>query len=98
MNDITGKPIRDLGQFVAEYQESFEFKFVNPKELKVSERKVFEKTDEILRLVGGKPKLVKEIKISETVRKNLGSLVDDDGRGLVARQGGADHFDLMMVG
>lgn len=51
MSDITGKPIRDLGQFVVEYQESFEFKFVNPKELKVSEKKVFERTDEILRLV-----------------------------------------------
>lgn len=79
MNDITGKPIRDLGQFAVEYQESFEFKFVNPKDLKVSEKKVFDKTDEILNLAGGKPKMVKEIKISETMRKNLGSLVDADG-------------------
>ncbi len=77
--DVAGNPIRDLGQFVTEYHESFQFKFVNPRELKESERKVFDKTDEILRLIGGKPRIVKEIKVSETMRKKLGSFVEDDG-------------------
>lgn len=77
--DDTGKPIRDLGQFSFEYNESFEFKFVEPEDLKTQEKKVFEKTEAILNLIGGKPKIVKEIKISETMRKQLGSFVDVDG-------------------
>ena len=77
--DVTGKPIRDLGQFSFEYTESFEFKFVNPEDLKTQERKVFDKTEAILRLIGGKPKIVREIKISETMRKQLGSFVEAEG-------------------
>jgi hypothetical protein len=77
--DNTGKPIRDLGQFSIEYNESFEFRFVEPKDLKTQEKKVFDKTDEILNLIGGKPKVVKEIKISETMRNQLGSFVEAEG-------------------
>jgi hypothetical protein len=77
--DITGKPIRDLGQFSFEYIESFEFKFVDPEDLKPKEKKVFDKTEAILRLIGGKPKIVKEIKVSETMRKQLGSFVEAEG-------------------
>lgn len=77
--DDTGKPIRDLGQFSFEYIESFEFKFVEPKDLKTQEKKVFDKTGAILNLIGGKPKFVKEIKISETMRKQLGSFVEAEG-------------------
>ncbi len=77
--DDTGKPIRDLGQFSFEYTESFEFKFVEPKDLKIQEKKVFDKTGAILNLIGGKPKSVKEIKISETMRKQLGSFVEAEG-------------------
>jgi hypothetical protein len=79
LTDVAGNPIRDLGQFVTEYHDSFQFKFVDPKDLKGPERKVFEKTDEILGLIGGKPKVVKEIRISETMRQKLGTFVEDDG-------------------
>jgi hypothetical protein len=77
--DISGNPIRDLGQFSIEYSESFEFKFVEPKDLKISEKKIFDRTEEILSLVGGRPKVVKEIKVSETMKKQLGSFVEADG-------------------
>lgn len=77
--DDTGKPIRDLGQFSHEYNESFEFKFVEPKNLKAQEKSVFDKTDEILGLIGGKPKVVREIRISETMRKQLGAFVEAEG-------------------
>ncbi len=79
LTDVSGNPIRDLGQFVTEYHESFEFKFVDPNDLNLSEREVFELAEEILKLIGGRPKVVKEIRISETMRKNLGSFVEDDG-------------------
>jgi hypothetical protein len=77
--DISGNPIRDLSQFSTEYSESFEFKFVDPKDLKIGEKKVFDRTEEILSLVGGKPNVVKEIKVSETMKKQLGSFVEADG-------------------
>lgn len=77
--DISGTIIRDLSQFFTEYNESFEFSFVDPGDLTASERRVFGMTDEILDLMGGKPRKVKEIKISETVRKELGSLVKTAG-------------------
>jgi hypothetical protein len=77
--DVTGKPIRDLGQFSFEYTESFEFKFVNPNDLKTQEKEVFDKTWAILGLIGGKPRIVKEIKISETMRKQLGSFIEAEG-------------------
>ena len=77
--DIKGEPIRDLGQFTFEYQESFEFKFVNYNKLTGSERKVIDETNRIFALIGGKPKRIKEIKISETMRRKLGSFVEDSG-------------------
>ena len=77
--DISGKPIRDMAQFSRDYQDSFEFKFVSPAELTAAERIVLDKTDAILRLIGGKPPSVKEIRISETMRKDMGSFVDREG-------------------
>jgi len=77
--DLSGGPIRDLGQFYVEYDESFEFRFVDPSELTPSERRNFEMTDEILDLMGGKPRKIKEIKISETMRKELGSFIETNG-------------------
>lgn len=79
LTDISGNPIVDLGEFVSIYSESFKFKFVNPDKLTASEKKIFEKTDAILALVGGKPKEVKQIRISETMRPALGSLAETDG-------------------
>ncbi len=79
LTDLAGNPIVDLGEFVSIYSESFKFKFVDPDKLTGLEKKVFAKTDDILSLVGGKPKKVKEIKISETMRPALGSLAETDG-------------------
>ena len=77
--DISGTLIRDLGQFYSEYHESFEFKFIDPSDLTSREREIFGKTDETLNLIGGKPRKIKEIKISETMRKELGSFIERNG-------------------
>lgn len=77
--DMTGKPIRDLSQFSFEYTESFEFKFVNPKDLKPNEKHIFGMTNRIFDLIGGKPKEIREIKVSETMRKELGSFAEAEG-------------------
>ena len=79
IKDISGNVIRDLNQFYTEYNESFEFKFVNPSDLTPQERKIFDKTDEILSLIGGRPRKVREIKISETMRKELEPFTEREG-------------------
>ncbi|MCX6817296.1 MAG: ATP-binding protein [Candidatus Aenigmarchaeota archaeon] len=68
IKDLEGNVIRDLEEYRAEWNESFEFKFVKEKELTKQEREVFSKTDLILKLIGGRPKNVKDILISETMR------------------------------
>lgn len=68
VKDFEGNVIRDLSQYQSEFNESFEFNFVSIEKLTDSERDVFNHIDKILELVGGKPKQVHEIKISETMR------------------------------
>ena len=70
LEDLSGEPIRDINQFFREEHESFEFEFIDPKDLKESEKRIFNLTDKILEIIGGKPKKIKEIKISETMRKD----------------------------
>ncbi len=69
MEDISGNMMKDLGQYNREWNESFEFKFVKPSELTASERKIYDKTSDIFNLIGGKPEVVQEISISETMRR-----------------------------
>ena len=67
--DISGNSIRDLVQYSLERNASFEFNFVEPKQLKDIERTVFEKTSEIFKTIGGRPNMIEEILISETMRR-----------------------------
>ena len=73
IEDVEGNMIRDISQYEQEYAESFEFEFISEAELTDSEKEVFSYKDKILNLVGGKPKIVHDIKISETLR--VGSTV-----------------------
>ena len=79
MKDIEGNFIRDLGQFYKEYEANFEFKFIPPEKLMPSEKEVFSKTDKIFSLIGGKPRKIKEVKISETMRKDFSSFTEAEG-------------------
>lgn len=66
--DITGDPVRDLTQYRSEWNESFQFSFVDPADLTPTEKAVFNKTDRVLALRGGKPRIIRAIAISETMR------------------------------
>jgi hypothetical protein len=67
--DITGAPIVDLDRFKAQWNESFQFSFVDPADLSPGERAIFDRTDEILALRGGgRPSRLREILISTTMR------------------------------
>ncbi|HDI73146.1 MAG TPA: ATP-binding protein [Candidatus Altiarchaeales archaeon] len=79
LKDISGNVIRDLEEFYSEYEESFEFKFVNPDELTPHERKIFNMTNKIFSLIGGKPRQIKNVKVSETMKKELGSFIEANG-------------------
>ncbi len=69
--DLAGNPIADISQFVADYNDSFEFEFVEPEQLTQGEKAVFGTTGDILALVGGKPSIVESIRISSKMRKDL---------------------------
>ncbi|MGD0497032.1 MAG: ATP-binding protein [Bryobacteraceae bacterium] len=68
LKDVQGEPMRDLEAYATEWNESFQFKFVGERELTRSERAVFAKTDSIFGLIGGRPKAIKQVLISETMR------------------------------
>lgn len=79
LRDISGNPIRDLDQFRREWNESFEFKFIDEKDMAPKERQIFRLTDTILSFVGGKPRKVREIRISETMRTESHSFTEATG-------------------
>jgi hypothetical protein len=70
VSDTDGAPIRDMSQYLQEWNSSFSFTFVDPKELTKDERKVFDLVQKILGLANLKPTVLKEILISETMRRN----------------------------
>lgn len=71
--DLSGNPIIDIGRFVSDYNDSFVFDFVDYNEFQPAEKLVFDLTDEIFNLIGGKPKVVKAVLISNTMRKEFSS-------------------------
>jgi hypothetical protein len=70
----------DLDVYAKEWNRSFKYTFVDPKDLNDNERTVWSQTSLILRLGGGKPSSVREIRISETMRPDSGSLQEALGR------------------
>lgn len=70
-SDLFGNPIIDIEQFVSNYNDSFDFSFVDLSSLSERERAIYEMTPRIIELFGGKPANVKSIKISSTMRKDF---------------------------
>ena len=71
LEDNLGNKIVDISQFISEYNNSFEFSFIEKEDLLPEESKVFAYADLIIELFGGIPSKVKSIKISETMVKDL---------------------------
>jgi len=69
--DLSGKPIIDISQFTGTYNDSFSFDFVAIENLTSKEREVYDLTNDILNLIDGKPRIVRDIKISTTMRKDF---------------------------
>ncbi|MFQ3577281.1 MAG: hypothetical protein SNJ77_12680 [Cytophagales bacterium] len=69
--DLSGNPIVDIGQFVSNYNDSFDFNFLEPEKLTQKEKEIYDLTPKIIDIFGGQPKKVKSIKISTTMRKDF---------------------------
>ena len=69
--DLSGKPIIDISQFTNTYNDSFSFDFVAIENLTPKEREVYNLTNDILNLIEGKPRIVRDIKISTSMRKDF---------------------------
>lgn len=72
-----GPEVRTVGTYVQEYNASFQYKFVDLRELTKEERRIYDLTPEILALVGVTGKRVPEIRISDTMR-----VTSDDTEGV----------------
>ena len=55
--------------YVQDFKDSFEFDYVEPNSLSAAERKVFDKTDSIMKMVGWTDEEMPEILISNTLQK-----------------------------
>lgn len=67
--DLSGNMMRDLHFYNKEWNASFQFKFVKQEDLSKKELEIYKTTSKIFELIGGKPNEVKEIAISETMRR-----------------------------
>lgn len=86
LKDINGKPIRDLLQFTKEFNESFKFKFIIEKEMSKKEKEIYNYTDAIFDLIGGKPGTIKEIRISETMSVDTSTFAERLGLWIPKKQ------------
>lgn len=68
LKDLQGNAIRDLSAYTSEWNTSFTFRFITEKDMTKQERETFRRTTALLKLIGGKPKNVREVCISETMR------------------------------
>ena len=73
LKDMQGNPVRDLSVYQTEWNSSFEFKFVPRNSLTPEEQEIFDCWQGIAKLVGGLPAQVREVRISETMRPDLGT-------------------------
>ena len=69
--DFSGAPVVDMGQFVSNYNDSFDFSFIEPDQLSEGEQRIYNLTQKIIEIFGGQPERVKAIKISSTMREDF---------------------------
>ena len=68
LRDALGNPIRDLDRYRDEWQDSFRFTFIDPGDFSYAERAVWDALPRIFAARGGRPRHVRDVRISETMR------------------------------
>jgi hypothetical protein len=69
--DLSGAPIRDLGVYQTEWNNSFKFDWVPVERMTTQERAIFAQVDTIAGLIGGLPRHVRAIRVSQTMRQDF---------------------------
>lgn len=70
IKDYNGNPINLISTYIHLYNDSFEFEFIELKDLNEKELKIYKLTPDIIKLYGGQPNAVKDIRISSIMRKD----------------------------
>ncbi len=68
LRDALGNPIRDLSRYRDEWQDSFHFTVIDPADFTDAELAVWDALPRIFAARGGRPKRVKDVCVSETMR------------------------------
>jgi hypothetical protein len=68
LRDAAGNPIRDLDRYRDEWQDSFRFTFIDAADFSEAERAVFDSLPRIFAARGGRPRHVRDVRVSETMR------------------------------
>lgn len=69
--DFEGNIVTDLSRFADIYNDSFEFMFVEARDLTHREQVVFGYTNQIFDIAGGRPRAIKGVRVSETMRRDV---------------------------
>lgn len=86
-----GKTLVTANQYIIEEKKRFVPQVININSLSVNERNIYNQTDKILQLIGGKPSYVKTIQIvdkiyeAEFFDETVGLWIPDEGRILIKR-------------
>jgi hypothetical protein len=67
MTDLQGRPVTAVAEFIRQHNQSFQFRWILPAQLSASELGVWQHTERILGYIGGRPRIVRDIRISETM-------------------------------
>lgn len=80
ITDTAGRPVTATSEFIRQHNESFEFRWIAPDQLSPPELAIWGYLDRILAYIGGKPRIVCDIRISETM--NAASFMGGETLGL----------------
>lgn len=80
ITDVAGQPVTAFDEFIRQHSESFQFRWVLPSELSPVELTVWQHTERVLNYIGGRPEIVRDIRISETM--SAGAFSPHDTLGL----------------
>ena len=77
--DVSGKPVTELQEFIQQHNASFQFTWVDPMTLSEGEQTNWAQRERILELIGGRPAVVRDIKISATMQPSAYSTRETEG-------------------
>ncbi len=77
--DATGNPIRDLDEFHRQREANFEFEWVEPQDLSASERSIWDQLDRIFKVVGGRPPIIRDVRIARHMQRDVNTFTEAIG-------------------